>query len=191
MQKPAKNFTDYKYVDELGASDKLRRLVWDIVWLICARWNPRFTLDRWRIFLCRLFGAKIGKGCRISPSCKIWAPWNLEMGDYVALGPQVDCYTMNKILIGSKVAISQRAFICTGSHAISSLRRPLITSPIFISDHCWVAAEAFIGPGVTLGEGAVVAARSVVVKDVPSFVVVAGNPASTVKRRVLEEDNVA
>jgi putative colanic acid biosynthesis acetyltransferase WcaF len=93
---------------------------------------------------------------------------------------------MDKIKIGSKVAISQRSFLCTGSHDISSLTRPLITKPIIIHDHSWICSEAFIGPGVTISEGAVVAARSVVTKDVKEYEVVGGSPAKFIKIRVLD-----
>lgn len=182
------DFKKYKYQDSIPKSEKFRRLLWEIVYLLLFRITPRWTLDFWRISLLRLFGAKIGIGCRVSPSCRVWAPWNLEMGDYSVLGDNVDCYTMNKIKIGSKVAVSQRAFICCGSHDISSLTRPLITKPISIHDHAWVCSEAFIGPGVDIGKGGVVAAKAVVVHDVPDFTVVGGNPAVFIKKRVLKGD---
>lgn len=179
------DFSKYKYVDNIPKSQKLIRLLWEIVFLFFFRPTPRWVLNNWRILLLRLFGAKIGVGCRVSPSCRVWAPWNLVMGDYSVLGDGVDCYTMNKISIGSKVAVSQRAFICCGSHDISQLTRPLITKPIFIRDHAWICSESFIGPGVDVGEGAVVAARAVVVHDVDEYSVVGGNPAIVIKNRVL------
>ncbi len=109
------------------------------------------------------------------------------MGDYSVLGDQVDCYCMNRITIGSKVAVSQRAFLCTGSHDVTSLRRPLTTAPIVLENHVWVAAQAFVGPGVTIGEGAVVAACACVVRDVDPWVIAGGNPAVRLKERVLSE----
>ena len=98
------------------------------------------------------------------------------MGDYVALGDQVDCYNVAKISLGTKSAVSQRSFLCTASHDTSSLLRPLVAQPIEISKHVWIAAEAMVLPGITIGEGAVVAARSVVTKDLPPWHICAGNP---------------
>ncbi|WP_404308820.1 putative colanic acid biosynthesis acetyltransferase [Neorhodopirellula lusitana] len=109
------------------------------------------------------------------------------MGDFSVLGDEVDCYTMNDITIGSKVAVSQRAFLCTGSHDVSSLLRPLITAPISIENHAWVAAQAFVGPGVTIGEGAVVGACAGVFKDVAPWHIVGGNPAAFLKTRKINE----
>ena len=179
------SFAKYKYIDTISKKNKLARFIWNFVWLFLFRSNPRWCLNSWRIFLLKVFGAKIGIGCKISPTCTIWAPWNLIMGDYSALGENVNCYSMNLITIGSKVAISEGSFLCTGTHDISSLLRPLITKPIFINDHAWVCAEAFIGPGVKIEEGGIVGARGVVTKDVPEWTVVAGNPATQIKKRIL------
>ena len=123
---------------------------------------------------------------QVFPSVKIWAPWNLEFGSFVAIDDNVRLYSANKIKIGTKVAISQGAFICTASHDISDPSRPLITKPIVIEDGVWIGAWAFIHPGVTIGEGAVVGACAVVTKDVPAWTVVAGNPAREIKKRVIK-----
>lgn len=182
-------FSKYKYVDTLPAANKLKRLVWEVVWLVAFRPTPRWALHGWRCGLLKAFGATIGPGCRIAPSCRIWAPWNLEMGSYSVLGEGVDCYTMDRIRIGSKVAVSQRSFLCTGSHAVDSLLRPLTTAPIMIHDHAWVAAECFVHPGTTIGEGAVVGARSVVTRDLPSWSICVGSPCAPVKSRVLSDSS--
>jgi len=134
-----------------------------------------------------MFGAKVGAGCRIAPSCRVWAPWNLVMGEFSALGEGVDCYSMDRITIGSKVAVSQRTFLCTGSHDISALSRPLSTGPILIEDHVWISAESFIHPNVVIREGAVIGARSVVLKEMPAWSICAGNPCRKIKDRVLRE----
>ncbi|MEI6065922.1 MAG: putative colanic acid biosynthesis acetyltransferase [Methylococcaceae bacterium] len=178
-------FSQYKYIDTISKRNKLARLVWNTVWWLFFRTTPRWCLNSWRIFLLKIFGAKFGVGSKVSPSCFVWAPWNLVMGDYSALGDDVNCYTMDRISIGSKVAVSQGAFLCTGTHDISSLIRPLVTKPITIGDHAWICAEAFISPGITIGKGAVVGARSVVTKDVADWTVVAGNPAIFVKNRTI------
>lgn len=178
--------TDFKgrsYIDNIPTSNKIRRLIWFTFWFFLFKPTPRWAFNGWRIFLLRAFGAKIRRGCRVLPSCFIWAPWNLELGEYTALSDGVECYSMDKIIIGNRVTISQRAFLCTGSHDISSLRLPLITKPISIGDFVWVCAEAFVGPGCHIGEGAVVAARAVVTKPVDNWMVVGGNPAMNIKIR--------
>ncbi len=176
-------FEKYRYKNLLPRHVQIKRLIWGAVWAILFRPTPRWAMHAWRRGLLRVFGAKIGTGSKIAPSCFVWAPWNLEMGDFSALGDNVDCYTMDKITIGSKVAVSQRSFLCTGTHDISSLHRPLKTAPVAIGNHAWICAEAFVGPGVTLGDGAVAGARAVVVHDVTPWTIVAGNPARVIKMR--------
>lgn len=135
----------------------------------------------------RCWGAKIGIRCQIKSSVRIWAPWNLKLGDYVAIGCNAQIYNVTNIEVGSKVVVSQGAYLCTASHDITHPENPLITKPIFIESFAWVAADAFVGMGVTIGEGAVVGARAVVTKDVEPWTVVAGNPARFIKKRVLRD----
>lgn len=176
-------FERLKYVDTLPRSDKARRLVWGVVYQLLFRPTPRWMLHGWRCFLLRCFGARIGVGCRIAPTCCIWAPWNLEVGDFTAIADGVDVYAMARITIGSKVAISQRSFLCTGTHDTRSLLRPLVTRAIVINDHVWVAAESFIHPGCVVGEGCVVGARSVVTTDLPAWMICVGAPCRPIKPR--------
>jgi len=148
---------------------------------------PYFVGRRWRIFLLHLFGMKDEGRVGVYPTAKIWAPWNLKMGSFVAIDDSVNLYSAALITIGTKVAISREAFICTASHDPSQGWRPLITKPITICDGAWIGARAIVLPGVTIGEGAVVAAGAVVVKDVPPFTIVGGNPAKVIKERALPE----
>ena len=177
----------YKYKNKLSWKNRLMRLLWNVTWALLFRLTPRIGFYGWRAMLLRLFGAKIGSGCHISPSCRIWAPWNLTLGSLVALAEGVECYSVSPIIIGSKVSVSQRAYLCTASHDISTLHLELIHSPIEIDDHAWVCAEAFLGPGVSIGEGAVIAARACVVKDVEPYSVMAGNPARCIRKREIKE----
>jgi putative colanic acid biosynthesis acetyltransferase WcaF len=163
-------------------SNKLVRVLWGIIWLIFFRPSPRI-LHGWRRFLLRLFGAKIGKGVHPYPSAKIWAPWNLEMKEHSCLSEAVDCYCVDKITIGAHSTVSQYSFLCTASHDYTNPQMPLITAPITIGEKVWVAADVFVAPGVTVGDGAVIGVRSSVFKDIPPWTVVAGNPAKILKKR--------
>ena len=167
-------------------SNRILRLVWNIIYVLLFRYTPNF-LYAWRSIILKLFGAKIGKGVHVYPTAKIWAPWNLEMRDYACLGPNSDCYNQGNITIGYKTVISQKAYLCASTHDYTLRGFPLVCKPIVIADNVWIAADAFIGPGVTVGDGAVIAARAVVVKDVEPWTVVGGNPAKFIKKRVIED----
>ena len=175
-----------QYVDLLPRSVKLRRLLWCIAWSLFAAWLPYYLGNRWRVFLLKCFGMKYCEHVAVYSSAKVWAPWNVEMGSYVAVDDDVNLYSVDKITIGTKVAISRNAFICTASHDITKPNRPLVTAPITICDGAWIGARAIVLPGVKIGEGAVIAAGAVVTKDVEPWTVVGGNPAKLIKKRTLE-----
>lgn len=177
-----KPFYPDSYTSELSFKNKLGRLAWGLVWIFLFRPSPR-TFFRWRCFLARCFGAKIGKEVHLYPSVRIFAPWNLEMADRSCFGESVDCYCVSKVSLGLDATVSQYSYLCTASHDIESPARTLKTGPIRIERGAWVFAGAFVGPGVQVGEGAIVAARSVVVKDVAPYDVVGGNPAKFIKKR--------
>tara|TARA_B110001469_G_scaffold18896_1_gene19397 strand:- start:313 stop:885 length:573 start_codon:yes stop_codon:yes gene_type:complete len=176
------DFYSGTYRSELSFKNKLSRLVWGVVWCMLFRPSPR-PLFGWRRLLLKLFGAKLASTAAVYPSAKIWAPWNLQMGERSVLGDCVDCYSVDEIVLEDDVTVSQYAFLCSASHNIESPSRDLVHQPIRLERGCWVFAGAFIGMGIVVGEGAVVAARSVVVKDVESFSVVGGNPSKLIKRR--------
>ena len=175
------------YTNRHSRGSKIRRALWNLVWLVLFRPTPRGILYGWRRFLLRLFGARVGTGVNILPSCRVWQPWNLTIGDHSCLSENVDCYSVDRITIGDQVVVSQGAFLCTASHDISSPTMELTHRAIVIEDQAWVAARAFVGPGVTIGEGAVVGACAVVTRNVEPWTVVAGNPAGVIKKRVVEE----
>ncbi len=151
------------------------------------RFSPR-PFFSWRRFLLRLFGARIGKDVQIYNSATIYMPWNLEIGDWSSIGEYAFIYNLGKITIGNKTTISHRAHLCAGTHDYTDKTLPLLKLPIVIEDSAWVCTDTFIGPGVLVGEGAVVGARSVVVKDIEPWMVVAGNPAIFIKKRVMKND---
>jgi putative colanic acid biosynthesis acetyltransferase WcaF len=133
--------------------------------------------------LLRAFGARIGRHCHVYPSVRIWAPWNLELHDQACLGRGVICYSMDTICLGPRVMVSQGAHLCTGSHDYETPNFQLFTRPIHIEADAWICAEAFLAPGVTIGEGAVIGARSVVTRSQPAWMVCAGNPCKPIKPR--------
>ena len=169
---------------QLSLKNKIARLVWQVVWLFLYRPTPRL-LHSWRCFLLKLFGAKLGKKVHPYPSSRVWAPWNLEMGDHSCLSEQVDCYCVDKIKIGKNTTVSQYSFLCSASHDFTEIDMPLITAPIIIGDYVWITSDVFIAPGVVIGDGVVVTARSNVFSDTGSWMVVGGNPAVAIKPREL------
>ena len=176
-----------EYKDSLTLGNKLRRLYWNICCLFLFRPFAGPLFWRWRNIILRMFGAKVGEGCKISNSAIIWAPWNLVLGKYVCLGSKSQIYSANRIIIGDKVTVSQGAYLCGASHDISKLNKPLITAPIKIDSFAWICADAFVSMGVTIGEGSIVGARACVFKDVEPWTVVGGNPAKILKKREIRE----
>lgn len=130
-----------------------------------------------RAALLRAFGARVGKGVVIRGQVNITFPWRVAIGDYVWLGEEVLILSLAQVTIESNVCLSQRAFLCTGSHDFRAAQFDLIVKPITIRQGSWVAAQAFIGPGVEIGPDSMVAAGSVVAKDVPPKAIAQGNPA--------------
>ncbi len=176
------------YRNRHSMKSKVARLLWNVVWLFLFRPTPDRGLGVfvwWRIALLRLFGAKIGKHCAIRNSAKIWQPWNLELGDWVAISEGCDIYSVDVIRIGDRSTVSKGAFLCCASHDIASKIMELTFAPITIGRDAWVASRAILLPGVSIGDGAVVAAGAVVTKDVDPWTVVGGNPARVLKKRVV------
>lgn len=159
--------------------------MWRIINYTIFRLFPLSMCKSYRNFLLRLFGAKVDKDALIYSSCIIYAPWNLVVGR-ACIGPKTEIYNKDFVIIGDDCVVSQGSYLCTASHEINSLMLPLKTSYIKIQDKSWIASYSFIGPGVTIGEGAVVGARACVFKDVAPWTVVGGNPAKFIKNRTIK-----
>jgi putative colanic acid biosynthesis acetyltransferase WcaF len=172
------------YRSELSRRNRLARALWAVAWGVFCRPSPR-PFHAWRRAWLRLFGARLDGSAVVYSSARVWAPWNLEMGPGSGLGDGVDCYNVDRIILEEGAIVSQYAFLCTASHDISDPGRRLVTAPIRLGRLSWICAGAFVHPGVTVGEGAIAAARAVVVKDVAPWAVVGGNPAKFLKTRVL------
>lgn len=175
------NLAKYKYT--FSIKNKLGRVLWGITYVFLFKLFPTRLFRKWRVLILKLFGAKIDWSSHVYSSTKIWAPWNLQLGSFSTLGPDVDCYNQGKITIGSNTIISQKTYLCASSHDYLKIDFPLILKPITIGDSVWIAADSFIGPGVDISNNVIVAARSVVVKDVKFNSIVGGNPAKIIKMR--------
>jgi len=143
----------------------------------------------WRNFLLRIFGANVGNGVKIRSSAKFTYPWKVTIGDYSWIGDDVNLYSLDDIFIGANCVISQKSYLCTGSHDMLDTSFGLITKPIRVKDGAWVASDVFVYPGVTINEMAVIAARSTVIKDIEANEVHGGSPAKFIKKR-FEEDTI-
>lgn len=163
-------------------SNRLYRAVWSVTWFLLAAWTPP-PLHAWRRLLLRSFGARMARGSRIYASARIWYPPNLTMGVNAVLGPHVNCYCQGRITLGDYAVVSQSAQLVTGTHDIDSPDFALVTGPIMIGHHAWIAASAFVGPGVTIGDSAVLGACAVTFKDLPARSVYVGNPAKFIRMR--------
>ena len=175
------------YKNALSRKNQITRIIWTFVWTVFAQPLPRSLGNGWKLFLLRLFGAKVHTKAVVYSSVRIYIPSNLEMDEYSCLSPEVDCYNVDKIKIGAHSTVSQKTYLCTASHDITKSHIPLITAPIIIEDQAWIGASAFIGMGVTIGQGAVVGATASVYKDVEPWTVVGGNPAKFIKKREIKE----
>ncbi len=166
--------------------NRLGRLLWNVTFLFLVRWTPPRLAMPWRKLVLRLFGARLGRTW-IHPSVRIWAPWLLTSGNDVFIDRGCQLYNIYGIEIGDRVVISMQSTLCTASHDHRVRDFRLIGERIIVESDCWIAAQAFIVPGVRIGTGSVVGARSVVTKDVPRMTIVAGNPARAVGDRKIEK----
>ena len=175
-----------EYRTALPLTNRLARAAWGCVAMTLFRLSP-IPFFGWRRALLRLFGSVVASTAKVYPSTRIWAPWNLAMEHGSCLGPEVYCYNVAPVHLGVDSTASFRSFLCTASHDIRHPERPLISGPIRLERGAYVFADAFVGMNVTVGEGAVVAARAVVVKDVAPYDIVGGNPARTIGRRDMQQ----
>lgn len=162
--------------------NKLARVIWQLSWLLLARWTPPFFWA-WRRMVLRVFGAQIGGGARVHASVKIWLPSRLQIGDGALIGPGVVLYNQGQIAIGNQAVISQRAHLCASTHIVSDPDFALVERPIAVGTACWVAAEAYVAPGVEMGDGAVLAARGALFTDALPMTIYRGNPAQKISER--------
>jgi putative colanic acid biosynthesis acetyltransferase WcaF len=182
----AANRRDVRYSRSVLA----KRFLWGLARPL-FRITPRRSF-KMRNLILRLFGARIGREVHIYNSAVIYMPWNLQIGELSSIGEWALIYNLGRVSIGEKATISHRAHLCAGTHECEDPRMPLLKPPIMIGAGAWICADAFVGPGVSIGEGAVVGARAVAVKDAGPWEIVAGNPARVIGRRNIKrsEENI-
>jgi len=180
---PAKVRTTFGRGASFSLANRLIRLLWGVTWLVFARWTPG-AMSPWRVFILNAFGARVSQHAAVAASARIWLPSNLELGPYSTLGPGVDCYNLAPVAIGARTIVSQRVFLCAGSHDVRDPDFQLVARPINVGDDVWLAAEAFVAPGVTVGTGCVLSARACAFGDLLPWTVYRGNPATVLKTRV-------
>jgi putative colanic acid biosynthesis acetyltransferase WcaF len=192
--KQVQDLQAYVFPKEFRGRSPVFVQIWWLVQASFFRWSPQ-VLYGWRSWLLRRFGAKIGKHVKIRPTVEITYPWKLSIGDYCWIGDHVSLYTLGEIHIGEHTVVSQHCYICTASHDYKSPTFDIFDTPVHIGSEVWLAAKVFISPGVHVGNGAVIAACSVVLKDVPEMMIYAGYPAKAIRSRLdtsqLQPDNSA
>lgn len=165
-----------------ACSVRIRRGIWNLCRGLLFRFSPR-PMFRWRAMLLRLFGAKLGPGCKIYPKVRIWAPWNLRCDDLVALADGADIYNPSPIHFGSHAIVSEGAYVCGATHLYNEPEFRMVSFPMEVGAYAWICARAIVGPGVNVGEGAILGLGSVATKDLGPFGVYVGSPAKKVKDR--------
>ncbi|GJM18920.1 MAG: putative colanic acid biosynthesis acetyltransferase WcaF [Phycisphaeraceae bacterium] len=169
-----------------STKQRIGRVLWNLTQATLFRWSPS-PFHGWRVMLLKLFGADVASNARPYPGAKVWAPWNLTLGEYATLGDDVNVYCVGRISIGKRTTISQYTYLCGATHDFEHPNFPLTPFDITIGEHAWVAADVFVAPGVTIGDGTVVGARSSVFRDLGSWKVCAGSPAKEIRDRVMRD----
>lgn len=163
-------------------SHRLFRLIWQVAWLLLAAWTPP-PMRGWRRLLLTWFGADMKPRSDVRASARVWYPPHLRMGECALMGPGSICYNVAPVSLGARTVVSQRAHLCAGSHDVSDPDFQLVAQPIDLEGEVWIAAEAFVGPGVRAQTGAVLGARAVAFSDLAPWTVYVGNPARALKPR--------
>lgn len=172
------------YTSPWSVREAIAIRLWKVIWLVFFYCSPKY-LRYWRIFLLKIFGAKINWKVFIYSSAKIYAPWLLTMEGRSCLGPNSEVYNLGPVYIKDGVTVSQYSYICNGTHDLTDTRLPLMIGEIEIGKNVFIGAKALILPGINIGEGAVVGAGAVVTKNVEPYTIVGGNPAKFIKKRII------
>jgi putative colanic acid biosynthesis acetyltransferase WcaF len=172
------SFTDAS----LPLGNRLARALWGAIHLLLVRPSPR-PLHAWRAAVYRAFGATLGAHCHIYPAARVWAPWNLVCEDHVGIGDEAVIYNTLPLRLGSHCVISQQAYLCGATHDFEAEGFPMVSAPIAVGRHAWICARAVVGPGVSVGDGAVLGLASVTTRNLDAWTVYAGAPARPLRKR--------
>ena len=161
--------------------------IWECFWNLFIRWNPKLFFP-WHLFCLKIFGCKVYGRPFIAPTCRIYAPWLLKISNKACLATGCEVYNLGPIEIGERATIAQYAYLCNGTHDLSDPKSPLLVGEIKIQKDVFIGAKAIILPGLTISEGSVIGAGSVLTKDTEPWGIYAGNPAKYIKRRILKNE---
>lgn len=173
---------DARHVSPFSTREKLGRLAWSVVQATAFRCSFT-TWYRYRVFILRLFGAKVHITAHIRRTARFECPWNVSIGANTAVGDHAILYALGPIIIGRRVSVSQYSHLCAGTHDFTKADLPLIRPPIRLEDDAWLGADTFVGPGVVMHQGALLGARGAAFKDLEAWHVYGGNPARLLRRR--------
>jgi len=182
------DLSSFKVPGSFRGGSKVKVQIWWIIQDTLFRWSPQ-VLFGWRRFLLRLFGAKIGSHVNIRSSVKVTYPWKLNIGDHVWIGDDCVLYNLGEIRIGNHVALAHKVYVNTGGHEYDKTTFDIFSKPVNIQDQCWITNDVYIAPGVTIGRGSIIAARSTVLKDMPPGKICVGTPAKPIKDRIPQIHN--
>lgn len=186
MAKGERKYQDlenFEVTEGFRGKSKIVVQIWWIVQGTLFALSPQFFYG-WRRFLLRLFGAKIGRGVLIRPSTKITYPWKISIGDFSWIGEETVLYSLGEIVIGNNVAVAHGVYFNTGLHDYTQKKFTILSKNIYVEDECWITNDVYIAPGVKIGKGCVIGARSSVLKDMKEGWVCYGTPAIPIKRRI-------
>jgi len=179
------NLREFKLPRDFRGRHFLFVQLWWFVQATFFKMSPQFAY-RFRAYILRLFGASIGKHTVIRPSVRITYPWKVKIGDYVWIGDYAELYSLGEIVIQDNAVVSQHTYLCGGDHDYTSCDFSIRAGKIVIGEQAWLAADVFVAPGVFIGEGAVIGARSAVFRDMPAGMICKGNPCEPIKPRKLK-----
>jgi putative colanic acid biosynthesis acetyltransferase WcaF len=180
------DLSKFKQPQDFRGKNPIIVVLWWTIQNTLFAWSPQ-PFFGWRNFLLKLFGAQIGKKVNIRPTVRITFPWKIKIGDYCWIGDNSYLYSLGEIEIGNHVAISHRVYLCTGNHVYTKLSFDILAQPIKIEDEVWLPNDVFIGPGVTIGKGCVIGARSTVLNNMPEGMICFGYPAKPIRKRIIKE----
>lgn len=177
------------YDSPWSLSKRIKTLLWNFTWMILFRPTPK-KLSPWRVFLLRVFGAHIEGVPFVAASVRVTMPWNLQLADRACLGPNVRVYNLAMITLRARCTIAQEVYLCAGTHDLSQQNLPLVVGEILIGEDAFLGVRALVLPGIEIGAGGVVGAGSVVTRDVPPWMICAGNPCRPIKPRIFDGHQV-